>query len=123
MAIGEVMTIKEDGELYSMGYAAFRQKWSKEEAFRKWFQSLVEDLEEMAEAGRQKPPLPIPDHRLRQLQHLLIELMLTLDPQKLKVDLHRVSRCDPKADYCVCSTCKPESEITPRRRKPKVDMA
>lgn len=111
MAIGEIMTVKEDGELYSMGFAAFRRKWREEDAFREWFESLVEGLTTMAEAEKQGSPTPIPDHRLRRLQHLLLQLTHILDPQGLRVDFGRNQPC-AKADECVCSKCEVELQTT-----------
>jgi hypothetical protein len=112
-AIGEIMTVKEDGELYSIGFAAFRQKWREENAFREWFESLVEGLTTMAEAETKGSPTPIPDHRLRRLQHLLLQLMRILDPQGLRVNFGHNEPC-VKADECVCSKCEAESQTTYR---------
>jgi hypothetical protein len=40
MAIGELMTLKEEqGQLYCMGFAAFAHKYNNDPEFKKWFQS------------------------------------------------------------------------------------
>jgi len=100
MAIGEVMSIKDDGELFSMGYAAFHLKWAQDDVFREWFHTIVDDLAVMATAESQG--IEVPNHRLRHLQHLLLQLIHILDPQALRIDIGRNDAC-VKADKCLCS--------------------
>lgn len=108
MAIGEIMTVKdeEDGELYCMGYAAFKQKWAHDETFRGWFHSIETGIPVLAEARSQHYSM-IPDHRLRQLQHLLLDLTNILDSKKLQLGGSRVRYCVPAAPECGCSKCSP----------------
>jgi hypothetical protein len=108
MAIGEVMSVKDDGELFSMGYAAFNLKWAQDDVFREWFHTLVDDLAVMAAAESQG--IEVPNHRLRHLQHLLLQLIHILDPEELRIDIGRNDAC-VKADKCMCS--RPECIISP----------
>lgn len=108
MAIGELMTVKdkEDGELYCMGYAAFKHKWVHDESFRGWFHSIETGIPVLARASSQHHSM-IPDHRLRRLQHLLLDLTNILDPKRLQLGGSRIRYCVPGAPECDCSTCSP----------------
>lgn len=103
IAIAEIMTTKEDGELYSIGFAAFRQRWREEETFREWFEGLVEGLTTMA--GEQRQGNVVPDNRLRQLQHLLLQLTEILDPHGLRRNPSLANRCQ-RAVVCPCAWCE-----------------
>lgn len=103
MAIGEIMTVKEDGELFCMGYAAFKQKWLHDDVFRGWFQSIEEGIILNAEARSQHAAM-IPDRRLRHLQHLLLDLIYILEPKRLRSGGSWLKRCGP-APECACSEC------------------
>lgn len=102
LAIGEIMTVKEDGELLCMCYSAFSQKWPRGHGM-KWFQSLEADIKNMAlEVNR-------PDGRLRQLQHLLLQLIDNLDPNNLrcyKPDAELPCERDPLCPCFKCNECK-----------------
>lgn len=102
LALGEIMTIKEDDEYYCMGYSAFDRKWTEDEVFRGWFKPLVDGIHEMGDAHCSDRP--IPDRRLRRLQHLLLQLIRQLDPKGQRVDASRHVPCRAAED-CVCSTC------------------
>lgn len=175
MAVGEVMTIKEDGgnELHCMGYAAFRERWARNQPerqqdgtgvglrtmdedkcwtgdFRPWFRSIVEGVVAIARAkaklgeterfsakGKERrkdkhqgtgqmnaseegPSLApgstysslivpraaisiqVPDHRLRRIQHLLLDLIQILDPKGLRSEAKWTAPCQP-APHCSCS--------------------
>ncbi|KAG0291351.1 hypothetical protein BGZ98_003047, partial [Dissophora globulifera] len=114
MTIGELMTYKEEGEQFCLGYSKFITYWDDDSRnFQPWFQSLMRDIDTLADAfcqsQNQHPQVlvpdqrlqqlqnqhswvPVPDQRLRQLQHLLIELISILDPHKLQFDRTRNKR-------------------------------
>ena len=100
MAIGEIMTTKEDGELFCIGFAKFSSQWEQDESFQAWFTPLASSITKMAEAYAYRQV--VPDHRMRLLQHLLLELIEMLDPKHLLVDMSRAppSRAAPN---CKCS--------------------
>lgn len=104
MAIGEIMTVKVDTELFCMGYAAFKQKWMENDgAFRGWFHSIEAGIKTIAEA-RSKGGSTIPDQRLRRLQHLFLDLIHILEPKGLRVEGSGSDLCIavPK---CACLQC------------------
>lgn len=106
MAIGELMTRKEeDGEQFCLGYAEFHSKLDNtNDDFKSWFDSLEADIDKLADAWMASRQLPdLPDQRLRQLQHLLIDLITILDPHKLQST--RRNKCK-QATVCPCSTCE-----------------
>ena len=77
-AIGERMIVEQQGKVLSMGYATFHEQC--DDVFAKRRERLrTEFLEESAQA------------RLRNVQHLLCELVETLDPRRLRYtrDLER----------------------------------
>ncbi|KAG4423717.1 hypothetical protein IFR04_003142 [Cadophora malorum] len=51
--IGEIMTINDNGELLCMGYAAFVLKWTEDEKFRKWFDTIHTSIDDLGKAGDQ----------------------------------------------------------------------
>ncbi|KAF8950871.1 hypothetical protein BGZ46_004305 [Entomortierella lignicola] len=115
--IGELMTYKEEGEQFCLSYSKFITYWGDDSKnFQPWFQSLVRDIDTLTDAfsqsQNQHPQVPVPDQRLRQLQHLLIELISILDPYKLQFDKTRNKRC-AAATICPCSHCGPRSDHAP----------
>ncbi|KDQ55298.1 hypothetical protein JAAARDRAFT_79794 [Jaapia argillacea MUCL 33604] len=83
-AIGELMTVEENGRRVCIGYAAFCQMWKDNEALRGWFERFLKDLVDLAEArtnGNGKAV--VKDDRLRIVQHLLVDLIEELDPKGL----------------------------------------
>jgi hypothetical protein len=70
-AIGERMIVEENAKLISMGYAAFRDHC--DDIFAPWTERLRADL---ADAAAQD--------RLRDAQHLLCELVRTLDQKRIR---------------------------------------
>jgi len=100
--IGEIMTIKDNGELLCMGYAAFVLKWTEDENFRRWFHDIENSIGTLGKAMNQNDI--VPDHRLRLLQHLLMDLIYQLDPKQFRSRERRSKRCIP-AVGCICSKC------------------
>ncbi|KAF9945400.1 hypothetical protein BGZ72_001372 [Mortierella alpina] len=76
-ATGEIMTANEGSETVCIGYATFVERWRDEPTFREWFRSLVEGITTMASARHSADP--VPDHRVRRLQHMLVELIKMLE--------------------------------------------
>ncbi|KAJ9608715.1 hypothetical protein H2200_006486 [Cladophialophora chaetospira] len=105
MAIGEIMTIKEDNgddkELVCLGYAAFTKKM-EDETFRQWFEPVIEGITILFEQQGQASGA---DHRLRHLQHLLIDLISILDTKQLRAGGANSRRCR-KSPKCTCTECR-----------------
>ena len=70
-ALGELMIVEEHGKVLCMGYARFRN--DRDGAFEPWLKRLRTEL-----------PDPGARERLREVQHLLCELVETLDSRKLR---------------------------------------
>jgi hypothetical protein len=88
MAIGEIMTTKEDGELFCIGYSTFTDKFKNENVyFREWFNPITEGIAQLLEARSQHVQLPA--NRLRRLQHLMIDLINILDPPRSEEQTHK----------------------------------
>ena len=131
MAIGEVMTVKEDAEMFPMGYADFYKKWMvngkvidlssadkmrdsnaadtniDNAAFRARFFPIIEGvliIGEKMNAKAKDNSITVPDQRLRCLQHRFVDLLGVLDPQNLRSEAEYKSRCH-KADGCECLCC------------------
>jgi hypothetical protein len=102
MAIGELMTVSagEEGQLYCMGFAAFAVKYNSDPDFKKWFHPIEMGITLLVEASAQGNS--VANYRLRRLQHLLVDLVLLLDEDRiasgqnkqLKVDAAHSCRCD-----------------------------
>lgn len=108
MAIGEIMTIYQDDQRVCMGYADFTEKFKDNDpTFRHWFTPITDSIEELLEPWSRGicPAAP----RLRRLQHLLIDLMDHLDPDRLSSLENKIKRVKP-APNCDCTTCKAASE-------------
>lgn len=103
-AVGERMTVLERDQHFCMGYATFHAKWAEDGEFRRWFHPLVDGVTKIAEAGNAGEAL-VPDQRLRRLQHLLVDLILFLDPKGVRSEAKWTSRCR-RAHTCDCSHCK-----------------
>ena len=117
MAIGESMTIREDNgegkELVCLGYAAFSKKM-EDETFRQWFEPVIEGITTLFEQRGQPNGT---EHRLRHLQHLLVDLISILDTKRLRAGGANSRRCR-KSPKCTCLDCKPAepSQRPPRTR-------
>ena len=103
LAIGQLMSVKEDGQLFCMGYAEFNQKWSNDQAFSRWFQSLLGDITDMA--SEHSSQRHVPDERMRQLQHHLLHLIRILDPKNVLIDTTFRKELCHAAPGCNCSAC------------------
>lgn len=103
MAIGELMTLTEEkGELYCMGYAAFSKKYQSDEDFKKWFQPIEDGIDMLVHAREHNDFAAT--GRLRRLQHLLIDLVLLLDPDRAESEKHKQLKVDA-ANQCECNKC------------------
>lgn len=107
MAIGELMTIRQDDQLVCMGYAEFTEKFHAEDVkFGNWFAPVTESIAALAAAWSQDN-VSRAAPRLRRLQHLLMDLMEILSSQELGSNQQGVKlrRANP-APYCYCTKCK-----------------
>ena len=94
-ALGELMAVSDDNQLYCMGFVAFHKKWEEDPSFRMWFQPIVDGLE--PEGDRR-------DLRFRRVQHLLVDLVRVLDPKAIHSDVFTMAYADG-AVLCSCSNC------------------
>ena len=129
MAVGELLTIQDGSELRCMGYAAFRRAFHAQPSpshddksnfidFKSWFEPIADGVELVAKARsdwikiqfglRTGPLLPVPDKRMRQLQHLLLDLMEILAPDLPGIDPDMRDRCHRIRDCC-CKKCGAKS--------------
>jgi len=103
MAIGEVMTLAEEqGQLYCMGFAAFANKYHDDPKFKKWFQPIETGIALLVDARARSNP--VATYRLRRLQHLLIDLVLLLDPDRASSGQYKQLKVDA-AHECKCEKC------------------
>jgi hypothetical protein len=105
MAIGEVMTKGDGGQLYCIGYSTFSHKYQNEPDFRLWFIPIEKSIGWLARERRD----PVPTYRLRRLQHLLIDLIKILDEEAEGEGRKRRGYVDA-APACQCDGCSVESE-------------
>ncbi|PQE19388.1 ccch zinc finger protein [Rutstroemia sp. NJR-2017a BBW] len=118
MAIGELMTLQEEGgQLYCMGYAAFTEKYHHDPEFSKWFDPIKEGIDELVSARRKENH--VITFRLRRLQHLLIDLVLLLDPYRVTIEKNAKAKVDPAADSCKCKDCQAVVQV---RQKEKLTV-
>ncbi|KUI59274.1 hypothetical protein VP1G_06515 [Cytospora mali] len=121
LGIGEVMTMREEGgQLLCIPYAEFSKKLSGEDADMRWFRTLQYDIAELARAHQDRKAgegVEIRDSRLRVLQHLLVKLVLLLDPLKLRSDRNRTGLVKA-TDGCPCD----QKDCTARGRSVAVDV-
>ncbi|KAI1845920.1 hypothetical protein JX265_011184 [Neoarthrinium moseri] len=109
MAIGELMTeVGDNSEKMCMGFYDFTKAWKASPGDAQydphyWFKPIVEGLKTLTEKGTTTPT----GNRLRRLQHLLIDLIEVLDPQKQRLHSKGISRCGA-APHCPCSKCPGE---------------
>ncbi|TGO45850.1 hypothetical protein BCON_0361g00100 [Botryotinia convoluta] len=55
MAIGELMTLQEEGgQLYYIGFAAFSERYHKDPEFSKWFQPIKDGVDQLVSARRKE---------------------------------------------------------------------
>lgn len=80
-AIGERMIVRDDGKTYCMGYAHFRDDYDA--CFAALFRRTRPDLTDTAA-----------QQRLRDVQHLLCQLVATLDPKHLRYSKEQLGLSD-----------------------------
>jgi hypothetical protein len=109
LAIAENMVVlekeKETGQLRPMGWHQFKGDFKEKFSF--YFRYFQTSITEMLNA-REKHTNGVPDQRLRRLQHFLVDLMDTLDPDKklfqsnplAKRKCRPASRCDCRGPEC-----------------------
>jgi hypothetical protein len=107
MAIGEIMTKGDGGQLYCIGYSTFYHKYQNEPDFRQWFIPIEKGIGWLVNAREQRDP--VPTYRLRRLQHLLIDLIKILDEEAEGEGRTRRGYVDA-APACRCDGCSVESE-------------
>jgi hypothetical protein len=86
-AIGELMIVEEHGKVLCMGYARFRKECNG--VFAQWREQLRDDV--IGEASHE---------RMREVQHLLCDLVETLDDKRVRYspdDLERAELSRPEA--------------------------
>jgi len=105
LAIAENMVVleKETGQLRPMGWHQFKDDF--ENKFGIYFGYFQTSITEMLDA-KKKQTHGVPDQRLRRLQHFLVDLMDTLDPDK------KLFQSDPLAER----KCRPASRCDCRGR-------
>lgn len=112
MAIGELMT--EDGagsEQMCIGFYEFSKIWKSgtgeaHNDLHYWFQPVKDGLSTLVEKGREAPD----GNKLRRLQHLLLDLIDVLDPEKHRLHSQGLSGCGA-APHCPCTKCPGEIGI------------
>ncbi|KAH8650638.1 hypothetical protein BGZ60DRAFT_421473 [Tricladium varicosporioides] len=103
MAIGELMTlVEENGQLYCMGFAAFTHRYRDEPEFKRWFQPIEKGISVLVNARTSGNPMAT--YRLRRLQHLLADLILLLDEDRLKLGPNKQIKVNAATD-CRCEGC------------------
>lgn len=102
MAIGELMTKEEEGQLYCMGFAAFAHRYHTEPEFKKWFHPIEVGILALVDARASENR--IATYRLRRVQHLLIDLVTLLDPERLAMSGNKQLKVDA-AHECKCAGC------------------
>ena len=102
MAIGESMTMTEEGQMYCIGFAAFALKYKNDLDFKRWFEPVDTGITHLVEANARGNPLA--NYRLRRVQHLLVDLVILLDEQRLSITGNSQLKVDA-AHECKCAKC------------------
>jgi len=119
MAIGQRMMDSDGDELCAIGYAEFCKRCKESPGdpldscsitldvpdgdFLIWFRPILQSIVEVAKAKLARD-IPVPDQRLRRLQHLVVDLISVLDPQRLRSEASMV-QLSTNASNCKCSSC------------------
>jgi len=133
--IGDIMTVKRlDGSPVCIGYADFIAKWISNPPvsgpapvkFRTWFHQIEKGLESLrnvslrrfpcSREGKREPGVEFPKfHRLIQIQHLLIALILELDPDHDRGPRHarNLLQVPDEIFNCCCPKCNPDVTFPP----------
>ncbi|KAH7308306.1 hypothetical protein BKA65DRAFT_520155 [Rhexocercosporidium sp. MPI-PUGE-AT-0058] len=117
MAIGEVMTRGND-QMYCIGYSTFSTEYKTKPEFRQWFIPIEQGIQDLVHAGKHRNR--VPTYRLRRLQHLLIDLILTLDENGQGEGRTRRGYVDA-ASGCECNGCL-SNRSRPRRQETERQM-
>jgi hypothetical protein len=136
-AIGERMVHGYDSEEpICIGYATFYRLWNhedEEDPFRQFFSPITDGITEVYKA-RQSGYKSVPDHRLRRLQHLFVDLVNILDDKHVWPDrkyCHRngpcpCEKCNGGKEPCPCGACpdttKPQEVRQPPLRSQTPDL-
>jgi hypothetical protein len=103
MAIGESMTeAEEQGQLYCIGFAAFALKYNSNPDFKRWFQPIESGVTLLVEANERGDVTA--NNRLRRVQHLLVDLVLLLDEERLSAAGNTRLKVNA-ANECKCTSC------------------
>ncbi|PYH52363.1 uncharacterized protein BO96DRAFT_415642 [Aspergillus niger CBS 101883] len=107
LAIGEIMTVSDGGELFCSQYSQFSQKFKSADAsFREWFNLIIEGIAALVNRrSTHDSSQHLPASRLRRVQHSLLDLIDVLDPHCLATGTTRRQRVYP-APSCDCSECR-----------------
>jgi len=100
-ALGEVMTVVDNNQLYCMGFTTFHTKWEEDLKFRPRFRPIADGLGPTGVAR---------GLRFRHLQHLLVDLIHVLDPDGIRSEASRTFYCRDVA-LCSCSNCSPGGKV------------
>lgn len=100
MAIGELMTVKEESEFYCMGFATFTQKYKDDLEFKKWFQPIESGLALLLDADAYGNP--VATYRLRRIQHRLADFTAFLTWDSVKITQRMKMDAAPN---CTCIKC------------------
>lgn len=115
MAIGELMTKEEQGQLYCIGFAAFAHRYHTEPEFKKWFHPIEVGILALVDARASENR--IATYRLRRVQHLLIDLVVLLDPGRLATSGWTQHKVDA-ANECKCDGCPSrQKDVVPQAKK------
>ncbi|QSZ32439.1 hypothetical protein DSL72_002013 [Monilinia vaccinii-corymbosi] len=116
MAIGELVTLQEEGQLYCMGFAAFSNKYHNDPEFKKWFLPIEKGVTLLVDARRRQDS--VATFRLRRLQHLLIDLFLLLDSHRVTRGPSPQLKVDAAAYECKCENCPGVLALPPTGKSP-----
>ncbi|THU83354.1 hypothetical protein K435DRAFT_871367 [Dendrothele bispora CBS 962.96] len=106
-AIGEIMTVEgKDGRMKCMGFSTFVREWDKDNdaselQLQKWFDSIMAAIRRWNRTSHNL------QHRLKHLQHLLVELIDELDVKRLYCPVDdRTTRLGQEDRHCPCRHCQ-----------------
>ncbi|CAD6449055.1 511b7491-01e6-47af-8323-e6683eee87cd [Sclerotinia trifoliorum] len=115
MAIGEIMTKEEEGQLYCMGFAAFSKKYHGDPEFKKWFAPIERGVNLLVAARKRHDPAAT--YRLRRLQHLMIDLVTLLEFHRATNEPDKQMKVDA-APECKCDNCPGPRVANPDEKLP-----
>ncbi|RDW91772.1 hypothetical protein BP5796_01166 [Coleophoma crateriformis] len=113
MAIGEIMTVGDGGQLYCMGYSTFSHKYKNEPDFHRWFIPIEKSIDWLVDAHQRRNRAAT--HRLRRLQHLLIDLIKILDEEGVGEGKEKRGYVTA-APACECNGCSRAAPVSPSEK-------